>query len=132
MLALDYDALAAAGEFEVNSAIRLRSAMLDDRKALSTIGFPDQSLQIGPAKLPDGLEAVRTRQQVSPPLPPYDPCQARGQDCGRGPGRNGGKNRCQGLSCNRVPCEKRREKAEGYVDEGRPQNGSPKWQLGKA
>ena len=62
VLALDDDALAAAGEFEVNSAIRLRSATLDDRKALSTIGFPDKPLKISPIELADGFHAVCPRQ----------------------------------------------------------------------
>jgi len=61
VLALDDDALAAAGEFEVNSAIRLRSATLDDRKALPTVGFPNQPLKICPIELADGFEAVRPR-----------------------------------------------------------------------
>jgi hypothetical protein len=62
MLALDHDALAAAGKLKVNSAVRLRSATLGDGKALPTVGFPNQPLKICPIELADGFEAVRPRQ----------------------------------------------------------------------
>jgi hypothetical protein len=62
VLALDDDALAASGQLKVDSAIRLGSATLDDRKALSTVGFADQSLKICPVKLTDGFQAVRPRK----------------------------------------------------------------------
>jgi len=62
VLALDDDALAAAGELKVNPAIRLRSATLDDGKALPTVDFSDQSLKICPIESADGFEVVRPRQ----------------------------------------------------------------------
>ena len=62
VLALDHDALGAAGKLKVNSAIGLRSSTLDDGKALPTVGFPDQPLKICPIELADGFQAVRPRQ----------------------------------------------------------------------
>ena len=62
VLALDHDALAATGKLKVNSAIGLRSATLDDGKALPTVGFPDKPLKLCPIELAYGFEAVRPRQ----------------------------------------------------------------------
>jgi hypothetical protein len=61
VLTLDDDALAASGQLKVNSAIRLGSAALDNREALPTVGFADESLKICPVELTDGFQAVRPR-----------------------------------------------------------------------